>query len=98
MSIQTISIQQFFNTPYTYTTSLPTSSIVAANADPLSMFDVRRIFDGKRVVFAGDPPIRSIYKDMATFLVKGHRLCSSQVAVQNVNKLTPESNQLKCLF
>ncbi len=91
MSFQSITVQEFFNDSYVYTTSLPTSSIVIANADRLLMSDVRRVFDGKRVVFAGDPSVRSLYRDMATFLVTGHRLCSSQIKIQNGEKLTPES-------
>jgi hypothetical protein len=67
--------------------SLPTSSIVAANTDPLSMSDVRRIFYGKRVVFAGDPAVRSLYRDMATFLVKGHRLNNTNITIQTGHKL-----------
>jgi len=98
MSFQRITIEDFFNNSCVYNTSLPTSSIVAANANPLSMSDIRRVFDGKRVVFAGDSAVRAIYRDMATFIVTGHRLCSSQIAIQNGEKLTPQSEQLRCFF
>jgi hypothetical protein len=98
MPFQSMTVQEFFNSSCVYTTSLPTSSIVAANDDPLSMSDVRRIFYGKRVVFAGDPSIRSIYRDMGTFIVTGHRLSSSEVAVQNGKKLTPRSKQSTWFF
>jgi hypothetical protein len=35
---------------------------------------------------------------MAAFIVTGHRLCVSQVTIQNGEKLTPETEQLKWFF
>jgi hypothetical protein len=57
ISFQPITVQDFFNNSCVYNTSLPTPSIVAANANPLSMSDVRQVFDGKRVVFAADSTV-----------------------------------------
>jgi hypothetical protein len=50
------------------------------------MSDIRRVFDGKRVLFAGDSTIRSIYRDMAIFLVSGRLLCPTSAAFQNGEK------------
>ncbi|CAF1108745.1 unnamed protein product [Rotaria sordida] len=96
MSFQYITVQQFFGNSYVYpSSSLSISSIAAANTDPLLISDVRRIFDGKRVVFAGDSEVRPIYHDMATFLVNGHRLYSTDITVQNSEKLYPYINECR---
>ncbi|CAF0952811.1 unnamed protein product [Rotaria sordida] len=96
MSFQYITVQQFFGNSYVYpSSSLSISSIAAANTDPLLISDVRRIFDGKRVVFAGDSEVRPIYHDMATFLVNGHRLYSTDITVQNSEKLYPYNNECR---
>lgn len=75
--------------------SIPVSSIVTANTDPLSLADIRRIFDGKRVVIAGDSQMRAVYRDLATYLVTGHRLNAAFIAIHTDLKLTPESRSLK---
>lgn len=91
MSFETTDIEKLFNSSYTSTTTLAPSSIVTANADPLTLTHIRRIFDGKCVVFAGDSQIRSIYRDLSTFLVTGHRLGAELVALQAGKKPTPNS-------
>jgi hypothetical protein len=96
MSFLSIAMQQFLNSPCVYISSLPTSSIIAANTDPLSMSDIRRVFDGKRVVFAGDAQIRSIYWDMAKLLLTGHLLSSSDVTFQNGEKILSGGKQSAC--
>ena len=49
----------------------------------LSKEDARRIFQNKRVLFAGDESLRILFRDLAQLLEDGHRMADADVNVQD---------------
>ena len=45
--------------------------------------DARRIFQNKRVLFAGDESLRILFRDLAQLLEDGHRMSDADVNVQH---------------